>query len=123
MIDKSNANHAKPVDFEDVKQDFDIEKLRTENISGTAINKGQFDLMWQFLMMGQQKSNVPALKELCESLRQMMMQKTGGQRKDKPKDVPFEDLSTILCGIVIESMTLYLSGDLDKIGDKIAVDK
>lgn len=86
-----------------------------KTIPGTAIKEKQFDLMWSFLMMGNQQSNIPALKELCESLRHMMLQKTAGQRKDHPKDVPFESLSTILCGIVIETMALYLSGDLDKI--------
>ena len=82
---------------------------------GKKKKKKQFDLMWQFLQFGQQKSNIPLLKELCESLRHMMMQKTAGQRKDKKDDIPFDDLSTVLCGIVIEAMCLYLSGDLDNL--------
>ena len=83
------------------------------SIPGTAIDGRQLDLMWSFLMMGEQESNIPALKELCESLRKMMMQKTAGQRGGK--DIPFENLSTILCGIIIETMALYLSGDLEKL--------
>lgn len=73
----------------------------------------QFDMMWQFLQFGGQKSNIPVLKENCEILRKMMMQKTAGQRDNK--DVSFDDLETIINFIVIETMCLYLSGDLDKI--------
>lgn len=83
-----------------------------------ALDKRQLDLMWNFLSMGQQRSNIPALKDLCEQLRQAMIQKTGGQRKDDSKDhVPFEDVGTIINCIVIETMCLYLSGELDKLED------
>ena len=71
----------------------------------------QLDMMWSFLMMGQQKANITALKENCELLRQAMMQKTGGQQKG----VDFNELETITNCIVIEAMCLYLSGELDKI--------
>lgn len=74
-----------------------------------------FDMMWSFLMMGGQEANIPALKEHCELLRRAMMQKTAGQRKDKPKDVDFDDVPTLCNFIVIEAMALYLSGDLDKL--------
>lgn len=73
----------------------------------------QLDMMWSFLMMGQQKANIPALKENCELLRQAMMQKTGGQQGKGGVD--FNDLETITNCIVIEAMCLYLSGELDKI--------
>lgn len=89
--------------------------MNQEYIGTTAINKGQFDTMWDFLQMGKQEGNPEVLKEYCERLRHMMMQKTAGQRKDKPKDEPLENLSTILNIIIIESMCLYLSGDLDKL--------
>lgn len=80
------------------------------------LDAGQLDLMWQFLMMGQQRSNIPALKDLCDQLRQLMIQKTAGQRKNDPKShVNINDLGTIVNGIVIETMCLYLSGDLDKL--------
>ena len=36
-----------------------------------------FDMMWQFLLMGGQKANIPALKEHCAALQQAMLQKTG----------------------------------------------
>lgn len=44
------------------------------------------DTMWSFMQMGGLKANYPALKEACMELRQMLMQKTAGQRKDSPKD-------------------------------------
>ena len=79
------------------------------------LDEGQLDLMWQFLMMGKQRPNIPILKEKCDLLRQMMIQKTAGQRNDKPNDVSFDDLGTICNCIVIETMCLYLSGALDNI--------
>ena len=75
----------------------------------------QFDVMWSFLQKGGMKSNIPCLKEHCMMLRQMLMQKTAGQRKDKKNDLPLEQLDTIKNIIVIEAMALVLSGDLDKI--------
>jgi hypothetical protein len=81
-----------------------------------ALDEGQLDLMWQFLQMGRQKSDIPALKEHLDQLRQAMIQKTAGQRRDDPKSyVPLEDVGTIVNCIVIETMCLYLSGDLDKL--------
>lgn len=78
------------------------------------LDEGQLDVMWQFLQMGHQTSNIPALKEHLNQLRQAMIQKTAGQRKDDPKDyVDWADLGTIINCIVIESLCLLLSGDLD----------
>ena len=81
-----------------------------------ALDEGQLDFMYRMLMMGEQKSNVPRLKEYLDMLRQLMIQKTGGQKQyAKENDVSFEDLGTIVNGIVIESLSLYLSGDLDRL--------
>lgn len=75
-----------------------------------------FDLMYSFLLMGGQRSNIPALKEYCADLQRAMLQKTGGQEKyKKAGDVNFDDVPTIINCIVIEAMALYLSGDLDKL--------
>ena len=80
------------------------------------LDKGQLDLMWNFLRFGAQKPNIPALKDLCEQLRQAMVQKTGGQRDDDPRGyVKLDDIGTIVNSIVIETMALYLSGGLDKL--------
>lgn len=83
------------------------------------LDAGQLELMWQFLEFGAQKPNVTALKDLCGQLRQAMLQKTAGQRKDDPEEyVWFDDLGTIINSIVIETMCLYLSGELDKLEAK-----
>lgn len=88
------------------------------------LDNGQLDFMWNFLRMGYQKPNVPALKELCDQLRQAMIQKTGGQRKDDPKEyVSLDDAPTIINCIVIETMALHLSGALDKLGEVLENDK
>lgn len=84
-------------------------------IDANRLRADGFDTMWNFLMIGGQKSNIPALKEHLETLRNAMLQKTAGQRKDKPKDVDFDDIPTLCNCIVIEAMALYLSGDLDKL--------
>ena len=81
-------------------------------------NKRGFDTMWTFLQMGQQKSNVSQLKKTIQDLIQMMTQKTAGQ-KVNTKDVSLEqnfDMAVIT--IVLESVALYLSGDLDRLERK-----
>ena len=83
------------------------------------LDEGQLDLMWNFLKMGSQRPNVPALMELCDQLRQAMIQKTAGQRKDDPKEIiSFDDIGTIINCIVIETMALYLSGALEKLTEE-----
>lgn len=80
------------------------------------VKQDAFDAMWSFLQMGGQKANVPLLKELCGNLQRMMMQKTGGQKKyAKADDISFDDFDTIMNGIVIEAMALWLSGALDNL--------
>ena len=84
-------------------------------IDAKKVKRDSFDTMWAFLQMGWQKSNIPALKEHCEMVRKLMTQKTAGQRADKPSDISFAELDTVMNIIVIEAMCLYLSGDLDKL--------
>ena len=80
------------------------------------LDDGQLDFMWNFLRVGYQRANIPALKELCNQLRQAMIQKTGGQKKDDPAEyINSADIGTIVNSIVIETMALYLSGELDKL--------
>ena len=81
------------------------------------LDMGQLELMWNFLRFGAQRPNVPALKDLCEQLRQAMIQKTAGQRKGDPEHYIdlFNDTGTIINCIVIETMALYLSGGLDRL--------
>lgn len=82
------------------------------------VKHNSFDTMWSFLQMGGQNPNISGLKEHCETLRKMMIQKTAGQRNGKKSDVSFENLDMICNFIVIETMCLYLSGDLDKLEGK-----
>lgn len=82
------------------------------------VKRDSFDAMWAFLQMGNQKASSDILKEYCEKLRHMMMQKTAGQRKNRSDDVPFEQLDVIMNAIVIEAMALYLSGTLDRLIDE-----
>ena len=79
------------------------------------VKRDSFDTMWTFLQMGKQCANVPCLREHCEMLRQLMTQKTAGQRKDKHSDKSFDELDTVINVIVIEAMCLYLDGTLDKL--------
>lgn len=80
------------------------------------LDNGQLDFMLNFLKFGNGKSNIPALKKYLDMLRQMIIQKTGGQEKySKSQYIPLEDLGTIANCIVFEAMQLYLSGDLDKL--------
>ena len=80
------------------------------------LDRGQLELMWNFLKMGNGKPNIAALKENLDALRQLMIQKTGGQEPyRKSHEIPMDDLGTIINCIVIETMQLYLSGGLDKL--------
>lgn len=71
------------------------------------------DTMWHFMEMGGLKANYPALKEACMEMRQMIMQKTAGQRKDRPKDIPWENWERVKVTIICEAMALVLSGEYE----------
>lgn len=71
------------------------------------------DTMWHFMEMGGLKANYPALKEACMEMRQMIMQKTAGQRKDWPKDIPWENWERVKVTIICEAMALVLSGEYE----------
>lgn len=73
------------------------------------------DAMWGFLMTYGQKENIPALKEHCYDLIQMLTQKTAGQRKNKPSDISWEELDMTIQSIAIEAVALVLSGRLDEL--------
>ena len=83
------------------------------------LDRGQLELMWNFLKMGNGKPNIAALKENLDALRQLMIQKTGGQEPyRKSHEILKDDLGTIINCIVIETMQLYLSGGLDKLEEE-----
>ena len=83
-------------------------------ISESRVENDMFDTMWAFLQMGNQKANYPALKSACMELRQMMMQKTAGQRKNRKKDISFDNLARVKNEIIIEAMALVLSGEYEE---------
>lgn len=89
------------------------------NFKPGSINDDGFDVMWSFLMMGGQKANYPALKEACMDLRQMMMQKTAGQRKDRKKYLPWTEFEQVVRCIVIEAMALVLSGEWERLEEDL----
>jgi len=72
------------------------------------------DTMWQFLMDGGQKANIPALKEYVYDLIQATTQKDAGQR-GKAQNVPFDHVDMIMFSIVCEATALVLSGVLDQL--------
>lgn len=55
----------------------------------------------------------------------MIMQKTAGQRKDRPKDIPWENWERVKVTIICEAMALVLSGEYEpkeeEHGDKTAL--
>ena len=64
-------------------------------IDKTRLENAMIDTMWSFLQMGGLKSNYPALKKACMELRQMIMQKTAGQRKNRPQDMSWDNLERV----------------------------
>lgn len=83
-------------------------------MNGQRVENDMFDTMWAFLEMGSQKANYPALKQACMELRKMMMQKTAGHRKDRKKDISFDNLARVKNEIIIEAMALVLSGEFEE---------
>lgn len=83
-------------------------------INKTRVENDMIDAMWSFLQMGGLKANYPALKQACMEMRKMMMQKTAGQRADRPKDLSWDNLERVKATIVVEAMALVLSGEYEK---------
>lgn len=83
-----------------------------------ALDLGQLDMMFNFLKLQNKPSNTPEdvriLKEHLDRIRQALIQKTAGQRKDDPdKYVSFEDLQTYINLVVLDALSLYIYGGLD----------
>ena len=76
-------------------------------------DKRGFDSMFAYLQMGNQKSNIPQLEKAIQDLIQMMTQRTSGRGKN---DINWEEnFDMTIITIVVESVALYLSGDLEKL--------
>ena len=82
------------------------------------LDAGQLDAMWQFLQLGKLEPDAKDIKRLIEytdKVRQALLQKTAGQRKDDLKEyVQYNELGTYINLIVIECLTLRISGVFDK---------
>ena len=81
------------------------------------LDAGQLDLMWQFLQLGKIKpsaSDVHCMIENVDAVRQMLIQKTGGNRKNDPEYyISSNDMGTHINLIVISALSLRISGVLD----------
>lgn len=77
----------------------------------------QFAFMWSAMRFGYCKyPHVDNLKSYCNQLRQGIIQKNCGTRRDKPEHyISFEDVGTIINSIAIEILCLYLCGSLDEL--------
>ena len=84
------------------------------------LDAGQLDLMWQMLQLRKKnsctKSDVRELKKYLDCIRQLMIQKGGGQ-PDNPSTQKFyvnqDDLGTYINLAVLSALTLYIYGGLD----------
>lgn len=69
--------------------------------------------MWAMLQDGGQHFEPDVLEDLVSQWIQMATQKTAGQRKDKPKDLSWDNLERVKMGILGEAVALVLSGKLE----------
>ncbi len=88
------------------------------NYTLTELDAGQLDTMFDMIRLRRNnsctKKDVQILKEGLDVIRQMMIQKTGGYRKNDPKNYyPLHTMSTALINAVMYAMALYIYGGLD----------
>lgn len=83
--------------------------------------EGMRDMMWDMFWMTKdvQKADIDALEADIKMLIQMTTQKTAGQRRDKMRDVSWDNLERVQMGIICGATVLYLTGCLDKLRDII----
>ena len=81
------------------------------------LDKGQLELMWNFLRFGNNKLETRDINDLEENLnciRQLMVQKTGGQPQYSDSQATnINDLGTYINFVVISTMRIFLAGGLD----------
>ena len=88
------------------------------------LDAGQLDLMWQMLQLKDKnsctKSDVQELKKYLDYIRQLMIQKGGGQLNNSSTRsfyVNQDDLGTYINLAVLLALTLYIYGGLDVLED------
>lgn len=69
--------------------------------------------MWAMLQDEGQHFEPDVLEDLVSQWIQVATQKTAGQRKDKPKDLSWDNLERVKMGILGEAVALVLSGKLE----------
>ena len=74
--------------------------------------------LWAAAQNGQ-PFNPDALERAVQNLLQMATQKTAGQRKDKPRDLSWDNLERVRLEILVEATLLVLQGGLDIIREKM----
>lgn len=78
-------------------------------------DKRGFDTMFAFLQLEHQKANIPVLKKAIQDLIKMMKQESSGTVK---RNISWEEnFDMTIITIVCESIALYLSGKLERIGE------
>ena len=75
------------------------------------------DFMWSMFWMTHevQKADIDQLEDDIKTLIKMTTQKTAGQRKDKMKDISWDNLERIQMNIICGATVLYLTGCLDEL--------
>ena len=88
------------------------------------LDAGQLDLMWQMLQLRKKnsctKADVQVLKKYLDYIRQLLIQKGGGQPDNsstKKFYVNWDDLGTYTNLAVLSALTLYIYGGLDVLED------
>ena len=81
------------------------------------LDSGQLDLMWSMMQLGgieADNHDVDDLIEYADKIRQVLIQKTAGQRSNNPNGyVSFDDLGTYINLLVLEVLTLRVGGRLE----------
>lgn len=87
------------------------------NRSVKNLDAGQLDFMWNFLRFkGKDLSihDVKGIKNNLDCIRQIMIQKTGGQEQYKKSfEIDINDLGTYINTVIIQVMSIYLCGGFD----------
>ena len=74
--------------------------------------------MWAMLQDMGQCFEPDVLEDLVRQWIQMATQKTAGQRKDKARDLTWDNLERVKMGVLGEAVALVLSGKLDKLKEE-----
>ena len=87
------------------------------------LDAGQLDLMWSFLQFKRRSlslSDIEGLESNLNCIRQLMIQKTTGQKQYSNNEaLKIEELGTYINLVVIYAMSIYLDGGFDKLKEAV----